>query len=139
MRRWLFVLIALVYASAALAQMRGTIPREYVNRPATDLMYNGQVLLPEEAHDLYIQSRQRLDLSTLNPVQDTDIWRDTYPARIDEQKLDDLPVEELETVEYDSNVLSRSGNFRFNITKTNSYGVPEMFTVLISKNSHSML
>ncbi|MBY0515921.1 MAG: hypothetical protein K2P81_03360 [Bacteriovoracaceae bacterium] len=139
MRRLLFVLLVFVYAMSAWAQMRGTIPREYVNRPASDLEYKGQPILPEEAHDLYIQSRKRLDLSTLNPVQDTDIWKDAFPARLDEKQLDDLPVEELDEVKYDSNVLSRSGNYRFNVTKVNAFGVPEIFTVLVSKNSHSML
>ncbi len=139
MRRLIFFILFLLHASLALAQVRGTIPQKYVNRPATDLVKDGKVLLPEEAHDLFIRSRQRLDLSTLNPAEDTDIWKNVYPARIDEEKLDNLPVDETSTVEYDSNVLSRTGNYRFNVTSINEFGVPEIFTMLISKNAHSML
>lgn len=139
MRKFLSVVLLLIYSTLALAQVRGTIPREYVSRPATDLVHDGKILLPEEAHQLFLDSRRRFDLSKLNPAQDSDLWKDIYPARIDEDYLDDLPVNELDVVDYDSNVLSRSGNFRFNISKINKNGMPEIFTMLISKNVHSML
>lgn len=139
MKRLLASILLLIYSALAFAQVRGTIPREYISRPATDLVHEGKVLLPEEAHQLFLDSRRRLDLSKLNPVQDTDLWRDQYPARIDEEVLDDLPVGELDLVDYDSNVSSRTGIYRFNISKVNQNGVPELFTMVISKNIHSML
>lgn len=109
------------------------IPREYMNNPAVDLVYKGALLLPEEAHELVTKSRGHFDLSLLNPVQTSDLWKDLYPVK-DEDKADALPFEELDTVNYHSPLTSTSGKFRFNILKDG-----KLYTMMLSKTVHSVL
>ncbi len=131
LRRIAFAFVLLVYSLFSFAG--NGIPREYMNNPAVDLVYKGQLLLPEEAHELVTKSRGHFDLSTLNPVQTSDLWKDSYPAK-NEDKTDALPFEELDTVEYHSPLTSTSGKFRFNIVKDG-----KIFTMMLSKTMHSVL
>lgn len=129
----------LLWSVLLFAQVRGPIARGYVARPAVDLVYKGRVLLPDEAHQLWLDSRKRFDLSTLDPAPTTDLWKNEFPARIQEADLDYIPVDAADTVTYHSNVLSRSGIARFNITRINEAGVPEIYTVQMSLGIHAQL
>lgn len=131
LRRLGISLLLLVFSISAYAG--NGIPREYMNNPAVDLVYKGQLLLPEEAHELVVKSRGHFDLSTLNPVQSSDLWKDIYPVK-DEDKTDSLPFEELDTVQYHSPLTSTSGKFRFNIVKDG-----KIYTMMLSKTVHSVL
>lgn len=123
------VLLFLVYSFHSIAG----IPREYMNNPAVDLVHKGQLLLPEEAHELVSSSRGHFDLSLLNPITSSDLWKDVYPLK-DEDKTDALPFEEFDTVQYHSPLTSTSGKFRFNILKDG-----KLYTMVLSKTVHSVL
>lgn len=121
----------------ALNPLPGLIPLGYSGRPSVDLLYEGKNITPEEIHQLVLRHDGEFDHSFLLPMP-SDLWQNiSQPADSAEDTA--IPLEYMETVEYLSPVLSRSGNFRFNITKTNEAGIPQIFTILISKKSHNIL
>jgi hypothetical protein len=127
---WSFLFLFL--SSWALAQSGG-IPIKYMNDPALDLVYKGKVLLPEEVHELRESSKGHFDISTLNPAQSSDLWKDVYPSKLPE---DLNPILDMDEVKYHSPVLSPSGIFRFNITASER---GKLYTMMLSKTIHSVL
>lgn len=120
-------------SSRALAQIPGGIPLSLVSRPATDLVFQGKVLLPEEAHLL----RQKgIDLSSLDPIESSDLWKNSIGQNQSEKIL---PVPEMATLNYVSPMASRIGQFRFTVTQINSSGQKESYIVLLSKAPHEFL
>ena len=115
----------------------GLIPLDYGKRPATDLFYKGQLLLPDEADKLRRES-QNFDISKLDPDETTVLWKKEKPFFLDES-LDDLPLEVEEPIWYTSTVPSRSGNFRFTIEQETSEGGVETFVIMMSKTIHNLL
>lgn len=113
------------------------IPRHYNNNPATDLTYKGIEISQDEAHDLWVQSKGEFDLSRLDPTENTDLWKNQMPASL-EAKLDQLPIDYMDEIQYHSVVPSRTGNFRFNVMvkKGNSN---QTLTLFLSKNIHNIL
>lgn len=81
----------------ALNPIRGMIPLDYVSRPATDLMYQGELLTPEKAHDLYMKFKGEFSLSELDPAE-SDVWKNRRASAVD-PALDELPVNYADTVE----------------------------------------
>jgi hypothetical protein len=128
----LSLLLFLLWSSWALAQTGG-IPTKYMNDPALDLVRNGVKLFPDDVHKLKADSRGRFDISTLNPIESSDLWKDVYLAKLPK---DNNPILDMDEVTYHSSVLSPSGIFRFNI-KTGSDG--KLYTMMISKTVHSIL
>lgn len=131
-------LILLILLSSVFAQS-GLIPREHINRAATDLVYKGEILLPEEAEELYLSNKKHFDLSDLNPTEDTDSWKNVFPEKLSPSD-EELPIQFLETVEFDSIVTSTRDNlFRFNVNLENEFGVPVTYTLAMSKKIHNFL
>lgn len=132
MKRLSLLFIAL-WSSLLLAQ-GGGIPTQYMNDPAVDLIRNGQVLMPDEVHELREKTKGRFDISTLNPIESSDLWKNVYLSRL---PVDQNPILDLDEVDYHSPVLSPSGIFRFNIE--NNAGDGRLYTVMLSKTVHSIL
>lgn len=134
---FIFSLVGFSFKLFALNPLPGLIPLQYSDRPAVDLMFEGRNISPEEIHELYLYHNGDFDHSLLDP-QESDIWKD---IKGDIGNLEDnkLGVNYMETVEYLSPVLSRSGNFRFNFTKKDENGISKIFTALISKRAHNIL
>lgn len=128
----LFILFILIISSSLFAQGRG-IPSQYMNDPAVDLVYKGQKLMPDEVHDLMVSSKGRFDISTLNPVESSDLWKNTFLKKL---PLDVTPIEEMDEVTYVSPVLSPTGIFRFNIVNSND---DKIYTMMLSKTVHTAL
>ena len=130
MKRLSLFLIVL-WSTLGLAQDRG-IPTKYMNDPAVDLTRNGKLLLPDEVHEIHENSK--FDISTLNPVETSDLWKNVFVKNL---PADNLPVNEMDEVTYHSPVLSPSGIFRFNIINNN--GENKFYTMMLSKTVHSSL
>jgi hypothetical protein len=128
----LSLLLVLLWSSWTLAQ-NGGIPTKYLNDPAVDLVRHGQTLLPDEVHKLREDTKGRFDISTLNPVESSDLWKDVYLQKL---PLDSNPVIDMDEVKYHSPVLSPSGIFRFNITNSSD---GKLYTMMLSKTVHSIL
>ena len=129
----LMLILIILWSSLTLAQTGG-IPTKYMNDAAVDLTRNGQTLFPDEVHELYTASKGKFDISTLNPIESSDLWKNKY--------LKTLPVEipainENDEVTYHSPSLSPSGIFRFVIQNTN--GDRKFYTMMLSKTVHSSL
>ena len=105
----------------------GLIPLDYGKRPATDLFYEGNILLPDEADKLR-REQPKFDLSKLDPDETTVLWKKKKPFLLDES-LDSLPLEVEDPIWYTSTVPSRSGNFRFTIEQETSEGGVETFVI----------
>lgn len=129
----LALLLFIVWSSWALAQEKGTIPDRYMNDPAVDLTRHRKLLMPDEVHKLREDSKGRFDISTLNPEESSDLWKDNFVTKL---PVDANPVIDMDEVNYHSPVLSPSGIFRFNIT---SGADGKLYTMMLSKTVHSVL
>jgi hypothetical protein len=114
------------------------IPLEYGGRPATDLVYKGMILLPDEAHKLVVDSNGAFDLSLLDPDDTSVLWtkRPLKPLR---EFSDEIPVDDGDEVNFVDLVPSRSGNLRFTIQKEDDLGARKSYTVMLSKTTHNIL
>ncbi len=128
----LSLFFVLLWSSLAFAQ-NGGIPINYMNDPAVDLVRHGKTLLPDEVHKLREDSKGRFDISTLNPGESSDLWRDVY---VKELPKDQNPILDMDEVNYHSPVLSPSGVFRFNINNSQD---GKLYTMMLSKTVHSVL
>lgn len=129
----LALLLVLLWSAWVFAQNKGTIPDRYMNDPAVDLTRHGKLLMPDEVHKLREDSKGRFDISTLNPEESSDLWKDSFVKALPQDKN---PVIDMDEVSYHSPVLSPSGIFRFNITNG---GDGKLYTMMLSKNVHSVL
>lgn len=131
MRRF-SVFILLIWSAVSFAQ-NGGIPVRYMNDPAVDLVHKGKVLLPDEVHKLIEDTKGRFDISTLHPVETSDLWKNSFVKTL---PPDQNPVIDMDEVNYHSPVLSPSGIFRFNITNIDN---GKLYTMMLSKTVHSVL
>ena len=129
----LLIFLFIIWTSLAFGQNSGGIPTQYMNDPAVDLVRNGKVLFPEEVHKLREETKGRFDISTLNPVESSDLWKNVYVKSL---PADKNPLIDMDEVSYHSPVLSPSGIFRFNI---NNDGDGKLYTMMLSKTVHSVL
>jgi hypothetical protein len=106
---------------------------EYRNDPAVDLIYKGRLLYPDEANELKTKTKGKFDLSLLDPIESSDLWKNRYPLTLPQS---DFPFTEMDEVIYHSPVLSPSGIFRFNVE---SPGSGKLYTMLLGKSMHSIL
>ncbi len=116
----------------------GMIPLEYGQRPATDLVYRGVVLLPDEAHKLVVDSGGSFDLSLLEP-DDTSVLWSKGPIKPLSEFSDEISVEDGDEVSFIDLVPSRSGNLRFTIEKEDGLEARKSYTVMLSKTTHNIL
>jgi hypothetical protein len=128
----LSLLLVLIWSSWALAQ-NGGIPTKYMNDPAVDLVRNGKTLMPDEVHALRESTKGRFDISTLNPEESSDLWKN---VSLDKLPADKNPLIDMDEVDYHSPVLSPTGIFRFNIRNG---GDGKLYTMMLSKTVHQVL
>ena len=118
----------------SLGRIPGIIPKDASLAPASDLFYQGKVLLPHKAKELKL-SGVVADLSTLSP-RSSDIWRDDGADRLFKPKKIDLNSGA--TVKYLEPILSRPGNFRFTGIYAASSGA-KTYTFFLAKTAHNVL
>jgi hypothetical protein len=104
-----------------------------MNDAAVDLVRNGKTLYPHEVHALREEYKGHFDISTLNPKETTDLWKDVYLEKLPK---DTNPLIDLDEVNYHSDVLSPSGVYRFNIINEQD---GKLYTMMLGKTIHSVL
>ncbi|MCK5073211.1 MAG: hypothetical protein KAQ98_07265 [Bacteriovoracaceae bacterium] len=128
------LLLPVVVLASGFSDVPGSIPIGFKRPPATDLKYHGKILLPHEAVKLH---ESGIDLSDISP-EESDIWKnqENVPELPDE--LDEMEVQNNDSVKYLSKIISRSGNFRFSAFKEMAGG-EKAFTFMLSKKIHNIL
>lgn len=116
----------------------GLIPLEYGARPATDLIYKGELLLPDDAHKMVVESNFTFDLSKIDPDDTSVLWKNIPPSTLDE-KSDALDLDPDKDLKYEDIIPSRSGRIRFSVSQRGEDGVSRTFTVMTSKQIHNIL
>jgi hypothetical protein len=111
----------------------GGIPVGYRNDPAVDLVYKGKLLLPEEVDELRKKGKSHFDISKLNPIESSDLWKDTF---LKELPKDQIPISEMDEINYHSPTVAESGIFRFNVVHKENR---KLYTMMLSKTIHSFL
>jgi hypothetical protein len=124
-------------AWAAVA-IPGAIPIGYQGHPASDLYHQGRILHPEEADALYRQSNGKLDLSTLNPDPNSDLWANQYLSVLD-PRADDLGLRENAPVQYVDDIASGPGRYRVSVSQPAAGGQLLARTLLFSRTAHDHL
>jgi hypothetical protein len=137
----LWLITGFAFGQELYRPVPGAIPLQYGGYPATDLVLNDQVLLPEEAHQYYLemnrQTRGHWTLAELAP-EETDIWKNILSAPLNQQ-ADALPIkEQLDEVSFVSFSLTRLENYRFTVAKDHSFYLaymgPKIHNFLLRKN-----
>lgn len=136
-----WLLTGFLWAQELYRPLQGAIPLQYGGYPATDLILDGRVLLPEEAHQYYTEmsghTRGRWTLAELEP-QETDIWKNKLSVPFG-PKDDELPIkDQLDDVSFVSYSLTRLENYRFTVAKDHSFYLaymgPKVHNFLLRKN-----
>ena len=112
------------------------IPISDERLPSNDLIYQGQVLSPEQALNLKKNSPNKNILAQLNPFEN-DLWENSLNMPL-EQELDELPIENNETVDFLDTIVSNSTILFFNVLKRNNRN-SQTFKVTLEKNLHTAL
>jgi len=120
----------------SILEYPGLIPLDGMRAPASDLVYNGNLLSPEKASELRTSG---VDLSKLNPREDTDLWRDRLVLPLD-QVEDKIDIASGDSLLFNSfiNQISDTKNARFGAQKIVN-GVQKNFTLSIGRRIHDVL
>ena len=113
----------------------GSVPFEYSRRPATDIIYNGKLLTPDELVKL---RKQGVDLSSLNPAEDTELWKNNIGLPISAE-ADRTDLDLNREVQYISSLKSVTGTFRFTVKQKDARGQIRIYKILASQNAHATL
>ncbi len=127
--------------ATSVGDFPGAIPKKITRRPATDLVYKGEVLLPDEAFELHKSGQ--VDISRLNPddtyAENTPaIWKNKPSLPVD-KSLDEVGLNIGDEVEFLSEVSSGGGRYRMSVIKYSSKNEPQTFTIMLSKFVHNVL
>ncbi|MBF0312184.1 MAG: hypothetical protein HQK50_16930 [Oligoflexia bacterium] len=129
----LLTITAFVHAETSF--LPGLVPTEYGLAPASDLIYNGKMLTSDEAHQLYLGSNGKMDLSLLNPDDSSPLWKNLPPRALNiHDNSKEIKVNADDLLKYMDQVPSRSGNFRFTVSADH-----KAYTIMLSKNIHNVL
>lgn len=116
----------------------GVIPLNAPSAPASDLIYQGRVIVADEAEQL---RKQGTDLSTLDPDASSDLWQSpaTPPTLTQMNALDQsLAISQSDVFENIQAIPARSGNFRF-VAYLTKNAVTRPYTFMVSKTVHNVL
>ncbi|RME18559.1 MAG: hypothetical protein D6797_00165 [Bdellovibrio sp.] len=132
----LLLLFPLALWGQGFSDLPGLIPKGFVRAPATDLVYEGKRLSPQEAYELYKKGQ---DLSRIDPDSTTDLWN-SKPVTMSKTDEELLGIQqEGETFEFLEPVASKIGFFLFKVTKKNKKGLQEIYTIWVGKTVHNLL
>ncbi|MGE0764317.1 MAG: hypothetical protein AB7N80_13635 [Bdellovibrionales bacterium] len=80
--------------AAPLSNLPGSIPLKDERQAASDLVYDGKVLQPDDARQL-VKNRKVKDLSLLNPMTDSILWQDKFTDGVRDD-LAELSLKEID-------------------------------------------
>src|SRR5690606_26316045 len=125
-------------AARPFSDYPGSIPLKYERQAASDLVYNGKVLLPDEARKLY-ESGVIKDLAELDPIGDSVIWKNEFPSGPFSQE-DEMDLStQMDELTYISETEVPNGRFGFLASKRLPNGQMKVYQVLLDIQSHNVL
>jgi len=133
-----FLLSATVSWAAPFQDLPGSIPLKYERQSASDLVYQGHVLLPDEARALY-ESGKIKDLSTLNPMTNSVIWKDQILSGTSVDQDNIGLSRDVDDVTFISNTEVPNGRMSFVASKTFSDGQIRSYQILLDVKAHNVL
>ena len=117
---------------------KATINLKGVGLPASDLIYQGQVISPEAA--LQLKRTGKVDLSFLEPDSSSNIWKNEEEAtKIAVVNDNDIPVQDGDLVDFVSAPKTSSGHQKFNVQTRNGDQASPIVTLMIGVNIHNFL
>jgi len=126
------VLINFVYVQAA------PIPLAHNGQVASDLTYQGRLLLPDQAKKLY-DSKKIQNLSLLDPDDTSILWKNRLPEPYD-SVVDTIGIENTdEAYDFLSYSTAPIGCFGFSITKTLPNGTTKTYRIRLDIKNHNIL
>ncbi len=141
MQKSFLIILSLLISALAFANsvsdIPGLIPLNNQRPAASDLVYNGKHLLPDEARQLQ-QSGKIPDLSLLNPDETSILWKDQYPKDIT-SKDKTIALDTSRPVEFLAYSPDSIGRMGFTISQTDSTGQLRVFRVRLESRSHNVL
>lgn len=128
-------------ADTVLDGMPGFIPLQPgLSSPASDLVYQGKKLQPDQVTEL---GKQGIDISTLEPSTDNDIYNGTNNFSVNADstaQMKAIGLDPSQAVRYFDFNTSRSGNFRFSASQAQGlFRAQKNFTFFASGNAHTIL
>ncbi len=124
--------------AAPFKDLPGCFPLQYERQAASDLNFQEKTLLPDEARKLY-ESGKVKDLSTLNPITSSVLWKDDFPKQLpnDIQALKlNLSDDQVEFVAED---IVPNGRIGFIAQKRFADGQIKTFRFLLDLKGHNIL
>lgn len=134
----LLLCVSFSASAAPFQDLPGSIPLKYERQAASDLVYNGQVLMPDDARALY-ESGKIKDLSLLNPMTDSVLWKDQILSGTDVDQEDIGLSRTIDDVTFISKTEVPDDNASFVASKTFSDGQIHSYQVLMSVKAHNVL
>lgn len=138
--KWVVVAFMVTMGSlwaAPFDQFSGAIPLSYHRQAASDLVYQGQLLLPDEARELF-ESGVIGDLSLISPNENTILWKDELSKPLTPSRLledDDL----LEVIELVPRTETLIGQFILRALKVFPNGEKKVLRVVFDTKGHNNL
>lgn len=134
------VLFFLFYSSLSFAQsisdIPGLIPLKNQRPPASDLVYQGKILLPDQARQLQLSGKIS-DLSLLHPDETSILWKNkpTQNLVTPEKSVTADFSKPFEFLEYSPEGVGRLG---FTISQKNSNGELKIYRVRLESRGHNV-
>lgn len=129
-----FLLLCTQAWASPLADSSAFIPLKNVRAEATDLIHQGQRLLPQQAAALRDQG---YDISAIDPDPTTSVWSPTPRAPIDDESA--FPINEGDTVQFYRIQTSPGNIFRFTVRHRARDGVTRLYTVFLARRTQTYL
>jgi hypothetical protein len=123
-----FAFIIVLYSATIFSQsckiVAGAIPLNYCGLPSSDLVYQGNILIPTEAHQLYQklqkETRNTWTLADLEP-QENDLWKNQISLPLNGD-LDQLNIDsKIDNLQFISYAITRSENYGFTVEKEGKF------------------
>jgi hypothetical protein len=123
--------------SAPFQDLPGSIPLKYERQAASDLVYQGHVLLPDQASALY-ESGKVKDLTDLNPMENSILWKNQILSNkdVDQENIGLSRVSDEVTYMSDTEV---PDGFSFIGSKTAADGKIHSYQILLDVKAHNVL
>lgn len=132
----IFVTYANLFA-APFDQYPSAIPLGYQRQAASDLVYQGNLLLPDEARELY-ETGIISDLSLLNPTEDSILWKNELSRPLKYKTILETQ-DSLEVIETIPRTETLIGQFALRALKIMPNGEKKVFRVIFDPKGHNNL
>lgn len=129
--------ISVVVFSQSVSDIPGLIPLNNQRPPASDLIYNGKILLPDQLRELQ-RTGVIPDLSLLDPDETSVLWKkQPTQGTIDPEKSVEIDLSKpFEFVEYSPDTV---GRMTFTLSQKNARGELKVYRARMESRAHNIL